>query len=226
MSDAGPEGSAQAALEFVKDGQTLGLGTGRAAAAFVRALGARVQQGLSVRGVPTSDATAALAKEVGIPLLTLEEAGRLDTTFDGADEVDPQLEVIKGYGGALVREKIVAASSDQLVILVGAEKLVDTLGARGKLPVEVLGFGQALCERRLAALGCEAVVRLEEGGAVYHTDNGNPVLDCKVSGIEDPAALERAILEIPGVLGTGLFVGMADAVIVQDGDAVEVRKRA
>lgn len=221
----GPEGSAQAALEFVKDGQTLGLGTGRAAAAFVRALGERVQQGLSVRGVPTSEATAALAREVGIPLLALAEAERLDTTFDGADEVDPALDVIKGYGGALVREKIVAASSQQLVILVGAEKLVGTLGERGKLPVEVLDFGRALCTRRLAVLGCEAVVRTGDDRRVLHTDNGNPILDCKVSGIADPAGLEAEILAIPGVLGTGLFVGMADAVIVQDGDAVEVKRR-
>jgi len=224
MSD-GPEGSAQAALEFVEDGQTLGLGTGRAAAAFVRALGARVQQGLKVRGVPTSDATAALAAEVGIPLLTLAEAGQLDTTFDGADEVDPNLDVIKGYGGALVREKIVAASSNQLVILVGAEKLVGTLGERGKLPVEVLDFGRALCARRLAELGCEPVVRLSDDGSEYRTDNGNPILDCKISGIPDPASFEARILDIPGVLGTGLFVGMADAVIVQDGDAVEVKRR-
>ena len=130
MSDPAPEASAQAALEFVEDGQTLGLGTGRAAEAFVRALGARVAEGLNVRGVPTSERTDALARELGIALTTLAEAGRLDVTFDGADEVDPALDVIKGYGGALVREKIVAASSDRLVILVGAEKLVPQLGAR------------------------------------------------------------------------------------------------
>ena len=221
----GPEASAQAALEFVKDGQTLGLGTGRAATAFVRALGARVQQGLSVRGVPTSEATAAVARELDIPLLTLAEAGRLDTTFDGADEVDPRLDVIKGYGGALVREKIVAASSNQLVILVGAEKLVGTLGERGKLPVEVLEFGRSLCAGRLAELGCEPVLRAGGDGKAYSTENGNPILDCKISGIADPAGLEAEILAVPGVLGTGLFVGMADAVIVQDGDAVEVQRR-
>ncbi|MCA9512053.1 MAG: ribose-5-phosphate isomerase RpiA, partial [Myxococcales bacterium] len=202
-----------------------GLGTGRAATAFVRALGARVAAGLRVRGVPTSEATAAVAREVGIPLLTLAEAGRLDTTFDGADEVDPQLDVIKGYGGALVREKIVAASSDRLVILVGAEKLVGTLGERGKLPVEVLEFGRALCERRLAELGCPGLLRTNADGSPYRTDNGNPILDAKVGGIDDPAAFEAAILAIPGVVGTGLFVGMADAVVVQDGDRVEVRRR-
>lgn len=222
---SGPEASAAAALEFVEPGQTLGLGTGRAAAAFVRALGARVADGLDVRGVPTSIATAELAQELNIPLLTLEEAGRLDTTFDGADEVDPGLEVIKGYGGALVREKIVAASSDRLVILVGAEKLVSKLGARGKLPVEVIPFGRSLAEARLGALRCEPVLRVDDAGAPYVTDNGNHILDCKIGPIEQPGQLDRDILAIPGVLGTGLFIGMADAVIVQDGDAVEVLRR-
>ncbi len=222
---AGPEASAQAALEFVEDGQTLGLGTGRAAAAFVRALGARVAGGLSVRGVATSDATEALAREVGIPLLTLEEAGQLDATFDGADEVDPNLDVIKGYGAALVREKIVAASSDRLYILVGDEKLVDQLGQRGKLPVEVVPFARALVQRRMVNLGCKGIERLDESGASVRTDNGNLILDAEVGPIDDPAALDRALLDIPGVLGTGLFVGMADAVIVQRGDGVEVLRR-
>ena len=130
MSDA-PIESARRALAFVEAGQTLGLGTGRAATAFVRELGARVAEGLRVRGVATSEATAAVAREVGIPLLELAEAGPLHVTFDGADEVDPQLELIKGYGGALVREKITAASSRKLLILVGAEKLVAKLGERG-----------------------------------------------------------------------------------------------
>jgi ribose 5-phosphate isomerase A len=222
---AAPEASAAAALEFVRPGQTLGLGTGRAAEAFVRALGARVAAGLDVHGVPTSVRTEALARELGIPLRTLAEAERLDITFDGADEVDPNLDVIKGYGGALVREKIVAASSDMLVILVGAEKLVEKLGARGKLPVEVVPFGQALAGRRLRELGCEAVLRQDGSGAPYVTDNGNLILDCHVSAIDRPAELEAQILAIPGVLGTGLFVGMADAVVVQDGDRVDVRRR-
>jgi ribose 5-phosphate isomerase A len=222
----GPAASAARALEFVKDGQVLGLGTGRAAAAFVRALGARVAEGLQVTGVPTSIATAELARELEIPLLTLEEAGRLDVTFDGADEVDPSLDLIKGYGGAHVREKIVAACSEQLVILVGAEKIVDVLGARGKLPVEVLPFGEALCRRALAELGCEGALRCAGDGEPLVTDNGNHILDCQIAPIEDAASLERDILAIPGVLGTGLFVGMADAVIVQDGDRVELRRRA
>jgi ribose 5-phosphate isomerase A len=218
--------SAEAALRFVESGQTLGLGTGRAAEAFVRALGARVAEGLDVRGVPTSVRTEALARELGIPLLTLAEAGQLDVTFDGADEVDSHLDVIKGYGGALVREKIVAASSDQLVILVGDEKLVSCLGERGKLPVEVVAFGEALATRKLAELGCPSTRRKNDQGEPYITDNGHFILDCAVSRIESAGELERQILEIPGVLGTGLFVGMADAVIVQKGADVEVRSRS
>jgi len=216
--------TAERALEWVSDGQIIGLGTGRAASAFVRALAARVADGLRVKGVPTSIVTGRLAEEFGIPLLGLEEAGHLDVTFDGADEVDPQLDVIKGYGGAHVREKIVAASSDQLVILVGAEKMVPVLGARGKLPVEVLPFGESLCRTALRELGCEPELRTKDGATLV-TDNGNHILDCKIAPIENAAELDRAILAIPGVLGTGLFVGMADAVIIQDGSEVEVRRR-
>ena len=221
-----PVATARKALEFVRDGMTLGLGTGRAAFAFVRALGARVAEGLEVKGVPTSEATAELARELGIALLTLEAAGRIDVCFDGADEVDPKLDVIKGYGGAHVREKIVAASSDQLVILVGAEKIVPQLGHRGKLPVEVLPFGEALCRDALRGLGCEPAVRCDQDGSPVVSDNGNTILDCKIAPIEDPGKLDRQILAIPGVLGTGLFIGMADAVIIQDGEEVEVRRRS
>lgn len=220
-----PEASAAAALAFVEEGQTLGLGTGRAAEAFVRALGRRVKDGLRVRAVPTSERTAALAGGLGIPLITLAEALRLDVTFDGADEVDPRLDLIKGYGGALVREKIVAASSDRLVVLVGEEKLVTQLGERGKLPVEVIPFGAALARERLRALGCEPVLRKTAGGEPYLTDNDNLILDCKVEPIDRPGELDAAITTIPGVLGTGLFVGMATAVVVQRGDDVEVLRR-
>jgi ribose 5-phosphate isomerase A len=217
-----------AALEFVQEGQTIGLGTGRAATAFVRGLGERVRGGLSLRGVPTSESTAELARSEGIPLCTLAEAlvdgGTLDTTFDGADEVDPNLDVIKGYGAALVREKIVAAASKQLVILVGPEKQVSTLGARGKLPVEVLPFGEPLCASRLRALGCEPTRRPGDSGVLV-TDNGNYILDCKIGPIEDPRALDRAIHAIPGVVGTGLFLDMASRVIVSDEADVQVLSR-
>ena len=217
---------AEAALSWVEDGMLLGLGTGRAAAAFVEALGARVAAGLRVTGVPTSEATAALAGSLGIPLTTLAEAGRLDITFDGADEVDPQLDCIKGYGAAMVREKIVAASSEQLVILVGPEKLVEHLGARGRLPIEVLPFGEALVARALSDLGLDAALRRDEDGTPVVTDNGNRILDAKLSPPLSAQSLESAILAIPGVLGTGFFLGMADAVVIGSDEQVEIRRRS
>jgi ribose 5-phosphate isomerase A len=218
---------AERALAQIEDGFAVGLGTGRAATLFVKALGQKVQEGLTIRGVPTSDATASYARELGIPLTTLDEVGELDITFDGADEVAPDLNLIKGYGGALVREKIVAASSKRLVILVTPEKLVKALGDHGKLPVEVVPFGLSLAQRKLAALGCPPVLRLDEGGKPHITDNGNPILDCQVGSIEDAAALERAILGIPGVVGTGLFIGMAETVLIQavDGSVNERHRK-
>lgn len=216
--------AAEQALELVADGMTIGLGTGRAAVAFVRALGARVHAGLRVRGVPTSQSTADLATELGIPLTTIDAVPEIDVTFDGADEVDPQLNLIKGYGGALVREKIVAAASRRLVILVGSEKLVSALGERGSLPVEVVPFGAALCTRRLTALGYPPVLRTANGKTVV-TDNGNHILDCRVTKIADPGQLDLTLCAMPGIVGTGLFVDMAETVLVQDGDAVQVRRR-
>ena len=220
-----PTGAAQAALEFVKPGMTLGLGTGRAASAFVEALGARVADGLEITGVPTSEATEQLARELNIPLTTLEAAGRLDITFDGADEVDSALDLIKGYGAAMVREKIVAASSDQLVILIGPEKLVSAIGERGRLPIEVLPFGEALVRHELGKLGLDADLRDGKDGKTLVTDNGNWVLDAKLSTPVEAAALEQTIVGMPGVLGTGFFLGMADAVLVGSGEDVEIRRR-
>jgi len=213
------------ALELIHDGALVGLGSGRAATAFVEALGQRVKAGLRVRGVPTSQATADLATRLGVPLTPLEENMVLDLTVDGADEVDPQLDLIKGYGGALVREKIVAAAAKRLVILVGSEKIVSVLGSRGILPVEVVPFGAAFCQRRLRALGCQPKTRLVDG-RVFITDNGNHILDCGLAPIADAAALDREILSIPGVVGTGLFVGMAHTVLIQDGKTVQARHRS
>jgi ribose 5-phosphate isomerase A len=204
------------ALEKVMNGSRVGLGSGRAAQAFVKDLGKRVRDGgLHVYGVPTSKETESLAMQEGIPLLTLEQAGILDVTVDGADEVDPNLDLIKGYGRALVREKIVAASSRRLIILVGDEKLVPRLGARGKLPVEVTPFALPLCERRLRKLGCQPVPYVK-GGGLFVTDNGNHILDCQIDPITDAIQLENDIRTIPGVVGTGLFLGMADTVLVGD----------
>lgn len=213
------------ALDFVKDGDIVGLGTGRAANAFVRALGERVQAGLSVRGVPTSQATAELARECSIPLSALDDVASIDVTIDGADEVDPQLNLIKGYGAALVREKIVAAASRRLVILVGPEKLVDVLGQRGRIPVEVIPFGAATCTRHFAAMGLDGALREENGNKVV-TDNGNYIFDCSVRAIADPAALDRQLCCVPGVVGTGIFAGMADAVLVDEESGARVLRRA
>jgi ribose 5-phosphate isomerase A len=203
------------ALEFIPEGATVGLGSGRAATAFVKLLGARVQAGFRVRAVSTSQATAQLADQLGIPLVTLEEAMPLDVVVDGADEVDPALNLIKGYGRALVREKIVAAASKKRIILVGTEKLVEALGTRGKLPVEVVPFGLPLCRARLAELGCRPVLYVVNG-QVFVTDNGNHILDCGIAPIPQPFELEAQIRAIPGVVGNGLFLGMADTVLIGD----------
>jgi ribose 5-phosphate isomerase A len=210
------------ALELISDGGVIGLGSGRAATAFAQALAERIQAGrLRVRGVPTSRATAELAVRLGIFLTTLAEAPELDLDVDGADEVAPNLDLIKGYGRALVREKIVAASSRQLIILVTRNKLVPQLGTRGKLPVEVLEFAMPLCERRLRDLGCRPVPCVKDG-CLFLSDNGNPILDCEITPIPDPAQLEQAIRAIPGVVGTGLFLGMATRVLIGESDSFEL----
>ncbi|MFP6656496.1 MAG: ribose-5-phosphate isomerase RpiA [Myxococcota bacterium] len=224
LTDPG-EAAAAAALEWVRDGMKLGLGTGRAASAFVRALAARAADGLTITGVPTSDATAELAASLGLSLTRLEEVGRLDITFDGADEVDGNLDVIKGYGAAMVREKIVAASSNQLVILVGPEKMVDALGQRGRLPIEILPFAENLVRHELRELGLEADLRVDSKAQTVVTDNGHWILDAQLQAPIDAQTLEAAIITIPGVLGTGFFLGMADAVIIGDGSDVEIRRR-
>jgi len=210
-------------LRFVKPGQTIGLGTGRTASAFIRGLGA---SGIKVRGVPTSEASHKLAESLKIELTTLHEVARLDADFDGADEVDPHFNLIKGLGGALVREKIVAMASHRRYFLVGDEKLVKRLGEHGNLPVEVIPFASAFATREIKALGLEPRIRLDRQGAEYISDNGNLVLDCGVGIIRNPAKLERDLLAIPGVVGTGLFVGMADVVLVasQNGKVKTMRK--
>jgi ribose 5-phosphate isomerase A len=211
--------AAERALTFITEGNVVGLGTGRAATEFIRALGAKVQGGLRVRGVATSEATATLARSLGIEVISIDDVDAIDVAVDGADEVDPRLSLIKGYGGALLREKIVAAAAKQVIILVGPEKLVPVLGTRGRLPVEVLPFGHAQVARRLATLGHASTPRSTL------TDNGNRILDCSVGPIADPAGLDAALRAIPGVMATGLFVGMAHRVLVQDGSTVRLLER-
>ncbi len=212
------------ALAFVKDGALVGLGTGRAATAFVHSLAGRVKEGLSIRGVPTSETTARLARELGIPLAGLEE-GTIEVTVDGADEVDPQLNLIKGYGGALVRERIVAAASLKQVILVDASKLVPVLGTRGCLPIEVVPFALSFCTRRLVELGYQSTPRLADGKP-FVSDSGNVILDLAIGPLENPGALDGEIRRIPGVVDTGLFLGTAHTVLVAEGGTVrELRRR-
>lgn len=215
---------ARRALDFVPAGSVVGLGTGHAATAFLHALAEKVRAGFEVRGVPTSVASEQLAQQLGIKLTTLDEVEAIDVDVDGADEVDPACNLIKGYGGALTREKIVAAASRRLVILIGPEKLVEKLGSHGILPVEVVPFGLATSRRRLEQMGLLSETRQHEGRP-YLTDNGNYILDCRIGPLDRPAELEQSLCAIPGIVGTGLFLGMADTVLIERGDEVEVRKR-
>lgn len=215
---------AEQALSFVKDGDVVGLGSGRASMNFVRALAARVHDGLDVRGIPTSHTTADLARALGIPLTSLDTVESVDIAVDGADEVDSSLDLIKGYGGALVREKIVATAAKQFVVLVGAEKVVPVLGSRGRLPIEVLPFGAAQCLRQLQALNCCPQLR-QANGTPFTTDNGNYIIDCTIAPLHNVVAWEQQLRAIPGLVGTGLFIGMAHIVLIQDGESIHVRER-
>ncbi len=214
----------QHAVELVKEGDVVGMGTGRAATAFVRALGERVRSGFSICGIPTSEDTMQLARELGIPLTTFESVDKIDIAVDGADEVDPDLNLIKGYGGALIRERIVAVAARKFVVIVGREKLVKKLGERGKLPVEVVPFGVVPCCRHLETLSFVPVPRQDKNGLLY-SDNGNALIDCGIQAIENPQELERSILAIPGIVGTGLFVGVTDLVLIDDSIGVQMRQR-
>ena len=206
------------ALELITDGARVGLGSGRAASVFIAKLGNRVRGGLRVSGVPTSQATATQAREAGIPLIELGESP-LDITVAGADEVAPDLDLVKGWGGALVRERIVAAASTVQVILVGEDKLVQALGERGRLPVEVIPLARWLVTHDLEALGLVPTLRMDgSGGRPFLTENGNLIVDCApAEPLRDGRAareLEQALLAIVGVVDTGLFLGTADRVLV------------
>ena len=216
------------ALDFIPEGAAVGLGSGRAAAEFIKLLGARVKAGFRVRGaVATSEASAKLAKELGIPLSSLEEVMPLDVAVDGADEWDPNLDLIKGQGRALVREKIVAAASRRLIILVGPGKAVRALGEKGKLPVEIIPLALPLCRQRLRDFGWEPVL-WTVGGQPARTDNGNYILDCAIPAgqpIRNAAEVEASIRAVPGVVGTGLFLGTTDIVLVSDDQFTLVEER-
>jgi ribose 5-phosphate isomerase A len=206
--------AALAAVDSVKDGMVIGLGTGSTAKHLVLALGEKVKQGLHVRGVCTSQETASLAARYGIPLLDHEPRWTIDVAFDGADQVDPSFNLIKGGGGALLKEKIVAASANQFVVLIDHTKRVPVLGGPFPLPIEVVPFGWGSTARQIEGLTHGRVVLRERNGAPFHTECGHMILDLHLPSIDRPSELEIALNHIPGVVETGLFVGRTDVLIV------------
>lgn len=218
------EAAARASVRFVNDGDVVGLGTGSTAAYVVKCLGERVQAGLKIVGIPTSVRTRDLASGLGIPLTTLDECQQIDVAIDGTDEFDPQLQLIKGGGGALLREKIIASASRQFVIIADSSKQVPVLGAF-PLPVEVIPFAEALVAKKIEAMGAKVSVRQCDGKA-FVTDEGHHILDCRLGQIPDPPALARKLSNTPGVVEHGLFIDMATVVLMGKGDdVVELRRK-
>ena len=218
-NDQEKEAAARASLRFVRDGDIVGLGTGSTAVYAVRFLGERVQAGLKIRGIPTSVHTQELATSLGIPLTTLDEVQEIDVTIDGADECDPQLRLIKGGGGALLREKIVASATRTFVIIADSSKQVPVLG-KFPVPVEVIKFAEALVAKKITAMGAEVQVRMDASGHKFITDEGNHILDCHFGQIPDPPALARKLETTPGVVEHGLFIGMASIALIGKGTQV------
>jgi len=209
------QAAAQSAVAQIEDGMIVGLGTGSTAALAVSTLGKRVQQGLRVIGVPTSEATAEQARGLGIPLSTLSEHAEIDLTIDGADEVElGTLNLIKGHGGALLREKIVASASARLIIIVDETKLVERLGVHCAVPVEVVPFGWQATAKKLARLGANPSLRKHPGGEPFITDGGHYILDCAFGAISSPEDLDKQLDSVVGLVEHGLFVDMASQVIV------------
>jgi ribose 5-phosphate isomerase A len=210
----------RAAAEMVRDGDVVGLGTGSTAYFTVIALGERVKAGLKIIGIPTSVKTADLARSLGIPLTTLDEHPEIDITIDGADEIDPKLRMIKGGGGALLREKVVASASKKMVAVVDSAKTVSVLG-KFPLPVEIIAFARAVVEKKMVALGGSPKLRTKADGSPYVTDNGNEILDCSFGKIADPPALALILSNTPGIVEHGLFIGIASLALVAHGGRVE-----
>jgi ribose 5-phosphate isomerase A len=223
-NDREKEAAARASLKFVKDGQVVGLGTGSTAAYFIKLLGEEVKHGLRIRGIPTSIRSKELAGSLGIPLTSLDECQDIAVTVDGADEVDPQLRLIKGGGGALLREKIVASATRTMVVVADASKQVQHLG-KFPLPVEVIKFAETLVAKRITALGAEVKLRVDASGKPYVTDENNHILDCRFGEIRDPDQLAQDLSAMPGVVEHGLFIGMASVVLFARGsEIVELRR--
>ena len=216
--------SARASVNYVKDGMVVGLGTGSTAKFVVEALAEKVRAGWKIRGIPTSVRTDELAKSLGIAMITLADTQEIDVTIDGADEFDPKLCLTKGGGGALLREKIVASASKQMVVIADSSKQVQVLG-KFPLPVEVIKFAQPLVSKKIAAMGAKVTLRKKADGATFVTDEGNWILDCDFGQIPDPPALARKLSDTPGVVEHGLFINMASVVVMGKGnEVVEVRR--
>ena len=207
------------AAEYIEEGMIVGLGTGSTAEFAIRAIGERVTSGLSIKAIPTSEASANLARELGIELTTLEDDPAVDLTIDGADEVDPALDLIKGLGGALLREKIVASATARQVIIIDPSKIVDKLGTQAPLPIEVVPFSWSLVARRLTERGLEPTLRLQDSGQPFVTDNGNYIIDgLGPAGIDDATATDTWLNTLPGVVENGLFVAMTHLVVIGEED--------
>lgn len=213
--------AAARSLEYVRDGMCLGLGSGTTAAIMVELLAERIRQGLKVRGVPSSEGTHSLAHRLGIPLLSFDEVTELDLTIDGADQATEQLELIKGGGGALLREKVVASLSKRVIIIIDSSKRTDKLGAF-PLPVEVVRFAWRPISERIRRLGARPELRMTSCGQPFVTDEGNYILDCDFGVIEDPPALAQELNASPGVMEHGLFVNLADILVVGRKGGVDV----
>jgi ribose 5-phosphate isomerase A len=224
-NDAEKEAAARASLKYVRDGQVVGLGSGSTASIAIRLLGERVRAGMKIRGIPSSIASQNLAVQLGIPLTTFEEVQQIDVTIDGADEFDPTLNLIKGGGGAMLREKIVAFASKELVIVTDASKQVSVLG-KFPLPVEVIEFAEPLIVKKISDLGAQVGRRLDKNGQPYVTDEGHHILDCHFGKIADPPALARTLSDMPGIVEHGLFVGMTSVVVMAKSGSVEEFRRS
>jgi len=210
------------AVEFVRDGMIVGLGTGSTAKHMIVALGEKVRAGMRLRGVPTSHETAALAKEAGITLIDADNRWDIDVAIDGADQVDPGLNLIKGGGGALLKEKIVAASAEQFIVLVDYTKQVPVLGGSFPLPVEIIPFGWGSTAREIESLTKSRAVLREKNGAPFRTEAGNLIVDVHLARIPHPSELEIALNQIPGIVETGLFIGRTSMLIVGSPHGVDI----
>jgi ribose 5-phosphate isomerase A len=219
-NDQEKEAAARASLRFVHDGDVVGLGTGSTAAYAVRFLAERVRAGLKIRGIPTSVRTGEMARSAGIPQVTFDEVQQIDVTIDGADEFDPQLNLIKGGGGALLHEKIVAYASRKVVIITDSSKQSSVLG-KFPLPVEVIPFAQPIIQKKIEALGAQVKLRQLPDGSPFVTDEHHHILDCRFGQIADPAGLASTLAAMPGIVEHGLFIGMASVVLMAKGNQVQ-----